>query len=43
MKKLLLTILAILCMAPAFANDRNAELEEYLPVAQNRDILNWRE
>ena len=34
MKKLLLTILAILCMAPAFANDRNAELEEYLPVAQ---------
>ena len=34
MKKLLLTILAILCIAPAFAGDSNAELEEYLPVAR---------
>ena len=34
MKKLLLTLLAILGIAPAFADNRNAELEEYLPVAQ---------
>jgi len=34
MKKLLLTLLAILGIASAFADNRNAELEEYLPVAQ---------
>ena len=34
MKKLLLTIIAILCITPTFANDSNSELEEYLPVAE---------
>ena len=34
MKKLLLTFLAILGIAPAFANNGNGELEKYLPVAQ---------
>ena len=34
MKKLLLTFLVILCIDPAFANNGNGELEEYLPVAQ---------